>query len=68
MNTPWLVWKNLCHFSAFFPVLNDWCSVSGGITLEQVTKPILFSVAYEGLQDCMPCWSYVSRSSCTFIA
>jgi len=59
MNTLWWVWKNIliCWVTspAFFPVLTGWCSVSvwGNNLGMQVTKRILFSTAYEGLQNCM---------------
>jgi len=33
-----------------------------------VTKPILFSTAYEGLQICILCCKLVSKSSCKLIA
>jgi len=54
INTPWWVWKNVLIYwaisLAFFPVLTGWCSVS-------VWRIILFPTAYEGLQNCMLCWS-----------
>jgi len=62
MSTPW-VWKNvlICWdiYLAFYPVLTGWCNVSvcGNNLGIQVTRPLLFSAAYEGVQNCMLCWS-----------
>jgi len=46
-------------FPAFFPVLTGWCSVSvlANNLGMQATKSVLFSSAYEGLQNYMLCWS-----------
>jgi len=63
MNTPWWAWMNvlICWviFPAFFPVLTGWCSVSvlANNLGMQATKSVLFSSAYEGLQNYMLCWS-----------
>jgi len=60
---PLWVWKNILIgwviSPTFFPVLTGWCNMSVWGTKHrlQVTKPILFSTAHEGLQNCMLCWS-----------
>jgi len=63
MNTPWWLWKNvlICWVisAGFFPVSSGWCSVSmwGNSHGLQAAKPISFSTAYEGSQNCKLCLS-----------
>jgi len=48
------------HFPFLFPVSTGWCSVSMWETNLglQDTKLLLFSTAYQGLQNCMLCQNY----------